>query len=575
MPKSRCAMRGESMKIKLLLLFLIVLFPISLFAQGVQRGKLNIAEEDGSPTVFPYKLKVTNTTLTDNGDGTASLDIPDTASDIPIADSGSIITGTNVETALQENRTAIDLNTAADLDIICERGADFQNASDSTTAFQIHDADGGVPVLNIDTINERVGIGTATPRHVLDVAGHAHIKDNLNILGDGTNSNRFNLYTGNNDLSGTYTRFQFIGDYLKIDVVPAVNNYISFPNNDVGIGTVSPNVNLDVEGSTGISIGEDKAGGTSNDEGILKLWSDGDNAFYSQFKTGVQTENIGYILPLAKPTNNGVLQSTNTGVQSWIPNVVFKSFSATTQGLGASPDIYLAGFYEAPAIDSNLTQAGTTQTYGTATKSQAAHAFLVAAAAGTATGGSGAVTIVVSGISITDAGVRNASDTEVIVSDITAMTTDAYYETSKKWLGQVTYTLTVGATGHTAYAADFNYGFCKYDDCGNRDFKITDFECVGFAGANDTDLDIIIYHHSSAGWTYSAAAFVSGGTVIAQLNTDHSTDDQLVSGEHFAYKRDNLTTSVAGSGSEGFLVKVSSSANNAIEYINVHIGSEL
>ena len=34
-----------------------------------------------------------------------------TASDLPITDSGSIITGTNVETALQENRTAIDLNT--------------------------------------------------------------------------------------------------------------------------------------------------------------------------------------------------------------------------------------------------------------------------------------------------------------------------------------------------------------------------------------------------------------------------------------------------------------------------------
>lgn len=33
------------------------------------------------------------------------------ASDIPIADDGNIITGTEVETALQENRTAIDLNT--------------------------------------------------------------------------------------------------------------------------------------------------------------------------------------------------------------------------------------------------------------------------------------------------------------------------------------------------------------------------------------------------------------------------------------------------------------------------------
>ena len=36
---------------------------------------LNIAEEDGSPSTYPYKLKVTNDSLTDNGDSTASLAI--------------------------------------------------------------------------------------------------------------------------------------------------------------------------------------------------------------------------------------------------------------------------------------------------------------------------------------------------------------------------------------------------------------------------------------------------------------------------------------------------------------------
>ncbi|MCK4423656.1 MAG: hypothetical protein KAV18_06255 [Candidatus Omnitrophica bacterium] len=39
------------------------------------------------------------------------------AVDVPIADSGSIITGTEVETALQENRTAIDLNTAKETNV--------------------------------------------------------------------------------------------------------------------------------------------------------------------------------------------------------------------------------------------------------------------------------------------------------------------------------------------------------------------------------------------------------------------------------------------------------------------------
>lgn len=36
-------------------------------------SKLNIQEEDGSPSTFPWQLRVTNGSLTDNGDGTASL----------------------------------------------------------------------------------------------------------------------------------------------------------------------------------------------------------------------------------------------------------------------------------------------------------------------------------------------------------------------------------------------------------------------------------------------------------------------------------------------------------------------
>jgi len=49
-----------------------------------------------------------------------------------------------------------------------------QNSTDSTTSFQVKDADGGTPVFNVDTTNERVGIGVNTgldPRIGLSVAG--------------------------------------------------------------------------------------------------------------------------------------------------------------------------------------------------------------------------------------------------------------------------------------------------------------------------------------------------------------------------------------------------------------------
>lgn len=56
---------------KLFSVCLTLLAGTLLFADS--SSKLNIVEQDGSPSTFPYKLKVTNGSLTDNGDGTASL----------------------------------------------------------------------------------------------------------------------------------------------------------------------------------------------------------------------------------------------------------------------------------------------------------------------------------------------------------------------------------------------------------------------------------------------------------------------------------------------------------------------
>ena len=314
-------------------------------------------------------------------------------------------------------------------------------------------------------------------------------------------------------------------------------------NNATGFNT-APLANADATFETSIALKETTT--PSADAGYGKVYTKSDNVMYFQDGAGVE-HAIGGSTPS------------------------FKGYAITTQGLGANPDVYAAGYYEAPAADADLTQASLTQPLGTANKSEAAHAFLVASAAGTTDGSD--LVITVTGISITEAGVRNASDSEVIVADATAMSTGEYFETTKKWLGQVTYTLssTAGAT----YAATFNYGFAKYEDFGNRDFKVTDFEVVGFAGSNDTGFDVILFHHSSTGWTYSAAGFVPGGTKICQLSTDHSSDDQLFTTEHFAYKRSGLNTSVSGSTMGGVVVEIITTANNAIEFADIHIGVEI
>lgn len=47
----------------------------------------------------------------------------------------------------------------------------FQNKTDTTAGFTIGDADGGIAVLRVDTVNERVGIGKTAPTTTLDVVG--------------------------------------------------------------------------------------------------------------------------------------------------------------------------------------------------------------------------------------------------------------------------------------------------------------------------------------------------------------------------------------------------------------------
>jgi hypothetical protein len=245
--------------------------------------------------------------------------------------------------------------------------------------------------------------------------------------------------------------------------------------------------------------------------------------------------------------------------QGRVPSFSSKSYAISDYG--AADTFYAAGFYEAPSSDVTLTIGGTvTQTLGTANKGEGAHIFVVFSG-----GGDASLTLTASGTSITDAGVRTTSDSEVLATGV--QTTNTYLETTRKWLGQPTLTLT-GTTG----SYTFNYGFAKYEDFGNRDFTATDFEMVALAGNTASDMNVELLHHSDSGWTYSASSFVPGGTVICSMETDYSTDDGIVGEENFAYKRSNLSTDVVGSGSEGVLARITQSTNNAIRYGTVHIG---
>lgn len=73
--------------------------------------------------------------------------------------------------------------------------------------------------------------------------------------------------------------------------------------------------------ATGLTLGTDITAPTVNIAGFMKLWSAGNNAFYTTFTTGTQTANATYTLPVAMATaNSQALLSSTAGVMSWGTN---------------------------------------------------------------------------------------------------------------------------------------------------------------------------------------------------------------------------------------------------------------
>lgn len=217
---------------------------------------------------------------------------------------------------------------------------------------------------------------------------------------------------------------------------------------------------------------------------------------------------------------------------------------------GSSGTYYIGGSYLLGAT--SYTPAGGT-TLGTANAAYGAHTFIVLGATSTD------MVVRVTGTSITDGGVR-AADTEDL--DTSGGVLNDYFETTKKWIGQVSISLQSG-TGVV-----INDGLCKYWDNRNRNFRLIGLEVTGTAGATDSAPNFELIKHSPTGWTYNVSASPTPPAAILSMQTDYNTEYQFVSGQNFAWKRIGVSELVYGGTNEGLICRITTTASKAIEIVN-------
>jgi hypothetical protein len=269
-----------------------------------------------------------------------------------------------------------------------------------------------------------------------------------------------------------------------------------------------------------------------------------------------------------------LVQHATTGeifcdVHPYTRRIASKSYSFSQAGVGTG-DYYVGGFYDAPAASSTIASMAGTVTHGSANHPYEAHAFVVGAGGAAVTGGVAGLRA--RGVSMdTTTGTTTADDTEVISTDITAITLNQYLETPKKWMGTVQFELyTVSGTPTVTSGLTFNYGYAKYEDFGNIDATITGFECVGTAANTDASFNIELLKHTDTNWTYHATVFVPGDGPIVELQ-DQSPYHALASGEPFAFKRYSLNDFIEGSNNEGIVVRLDCNAPNSVQSMSIHV----
>jgi parallel beta-helix repeat protein len=147
-------------------------------------------EETDGAEIYRYDGGTTWTKVSQTTAGTVALGGTASVDEIQtlIPHAGSLYAGTNEPNAAEVLRYSDSLLSVANSDeagVVAVGNAGnvlLQNSTNSTTAFQVANASGAA-ILNVDTTNGRVGIGTSSPTEMLQVA-------NGNILATSQNTSQ-------------------------------------------------------------------------------------------------------------------------------------------------------------------------------------------------------------------------------------------------------------------------------------------------------------------------------------------------------------------------------------------------
>ena len=384
------------------------------------------------------------------------------------------------------------------------------------------------------------------------------------------------IYNAEEDISGNLMEEEWVPVFNDTGVQIDDGTPLYVTGTSAGLPTVAPAIadGQRVIGLATHNIGDEERGYATRSGGLsgpdYSAFSNGDTAYLSPVTPGTvinvepswpnKVIELGIITDASNPGSINIDIEHHGGPVAVVKSYTFASRSA------AAGEYFQGGFYDHPDADANLTNASTTVVHGSVNHPYAAHAFMVF---GAATTDGTTVTLTVSGTSITDAGVRTPADSEVLFTGAPAgLTLNDYIETALKFVGAVTYTLTSdGAT----FTFDFNLGYAKYEDFNNVNATLRGIECVGLCNTSDSDFEVELIHHSITGWTYAATGFHAGNTPIATMNTDHGTEQDIVAGEQFAWKRSNMSEDIQGNDGEGVIVRVTTGTNNSVSYMDTHV----